>query len=187
MRRNHSIIACSRHLYIGVVLHPHPVRGESHIQRNGNQEVATTSPTFYNEPHRSHILFMKVALCTTFTSWSQHHFVAIGKPEQQLHKASHCGSKQQYISCTTITLLLLVRATDILVLFFTHIPFVVNRTFNATPTARLKQWYKQHTVYHTSRTITNYETGTMENNKKDRYTIDINTTQMMVGKQWVKS
>jgi len=28
-------------LYIGVVLRAHPVRGESHIQRNANGEVAT--------------------------------------------------------------------------------------------------------------------------------------------------
>ena len=34
---------------------------------------ATTSPTFYNEPHRSHVLFVKAAPGTTFTSWSQHH------------------------------------------------------------------------------------------------------------------
>ena len=38
-----------------------------------------------------------------------------------------------------ITLLLLVRATCIWVLFFAHIPFVVNRTFNATPAERLQQ------------------------------------------------
>jgi len=33
----------------------HPVRGESHIQRNDNREVSTTSYPFCNEPHRSHI------------------------------------------------------------------------------------------------------------------------------------
>jgi len=33
-RRDHFISACSRH--IGVVHHAHPVRGESHIQRNAN-------------------------------------------------------------------------------------------------------------------------------------------------------
>ena len=38
-----------------------------------------------------------------------------------------CGNKQQYRSPDEITLLLLVRATW--VLFFVHIPFVVNRTF----------------------------------------------------------
>jgi len=35
-RRNHSIIACSRHVYMGVVLHAHSVRGDPHIQRNTN-------------------------------------------------------------------------------------------------------------------------------------------------------
>ena len=34
-------IACSRYIYYGVILHAHPVRGESHIQRNTTGEVAT--------------------------------------------------------------------------------------------------------------------------------------------------
>jgi len=38
---DHSIIACLRHVYIGAVLRAHPVRGESHIQRNANGKVAT--------------------------------------------------------------------------------------------------------------------------------------------------
>jgi len=91
----HDAIACSRHIYMGVVLCTHPSRGELHIQYNGNGEVATTSPPIYNEPHRLHVLFVKAAPSTTFTSWSQHHFVAIGKPEQQVRKAIHCGNKQQ--------------------------------------------------------------------------------------------
>jgi len=36
-------------------------------------------------------------------------------------------------------LLLLARATHVMVLFFTHIPFVVNHTMNATPLERLQQ------------------------------------------------
>jgi len=36
-------------------------------------------------------------------------------------------------------LLLLARATYIMVLFFTHIPFVVNQTINTTPLERLQQ------------------------------------------------
>jgi len=81
----------------GVILHAHPVRGESHNQRNTTGEVATTFPPFYNEPHQSHVLCVKVELGTTFTSWSQHHFVAIGNPERHVRKASHRGSKQQEI------------------------------------------------------------------------------------------
>jgi len=51
------------------VLSTHPVRGESHNQRNTTGEVATTSPPFYNEPHRSHVLCVKAELGTTSTSW----------------------------------------------------------------------------------------------------------------------
>jgi len=79
------------HLY-GVALHAH---GEPCIQRSTSGEVATTSPPFYNELHRSHVVFVKVSHGTTFTSWSQHQFVAIGKSERHVRKASHCGSKKQ--------------------------------------------------------------------------------------------
>jgi len=41
-RHDHSVFACSRHIYMGVILRAHPVRGESRIQRNANREVATT-------------------------------------------------------------------------------------------------------------------------------------------------
>jgi len=94
-RREHSIIVCSRHICMGDVLRSHSVRGEMRIQRNARGEVATTSPPFYNKMHRGHVLFVKVAPGTTFTSWSQHHFVAIGKPERHVCKASPYGSKQQ--------------------------------------------------------------------------------------------
>jgi len=142
--RDHSIIACLRHIYTGVALCAHPVRGESHLQCNTNKEVATTFPPFYNEPHRSRGLFVKAAPGTTFTPWPQHDFVAIGKPKRHVRKASHCGSKQQYRSPDKITLLLLVCTTYIWVLFFAHILFVVNRTFNTTPTKRLQQF--QHAL-----------------------------------------
>jgi len=70
------------------------------------------------------LFFVKVVPGTTFTSWSKHLFVVIGKADQQVRKASHCG------------LFLLVRATR--VLFFTHTPFLVNHTFNTTLTERLQ-------------------------------------------------
>ena len=40
-RRVHSVSACLRHTYMGVVHHVHPVCGESHIQHNTNGVVAT--------------------------------------------------------------------------------------------------------------------------------------------------
>jgi len=70
-------IACSRYIYNGVILHAHPIRGESDNQRNTTGEVATTFPPFYNEPHRWHILCVKAELGTTSISWSQHHFVDV--------------------------------------------------------------------------------------------------------------
>jgi len=36
-------IACSLYIHNGVILHAHPVRGESHNQRNTTGEVATVS------------------------------------------------------------------------------------------------------------------------------------------------
>jgi len=88
------LLVRAKYMY-GVIRHAHPVRGESHNQRNTIGEVATTSLPFYNEPHRSQVLCVKAELGTTFTSWSQHHFVAMGNPERHMRKASHCGSKQQ--------------------------------------------------------------------------------------------
>ena len=86
-------IPWSHYIYNGVTLHAHPVRGQSDNQRNAIGEVATTSPPFYNEPHRSCVLCVKAELHTTSTSWSQHHFVVIGNPERHARKASHHGSK----------------------------------------------------------------------------------------------
>ena len=48
------------------------------------------------------------------------HTVSIGNPERHVRKASYRGSKQQYRSCSQSLLLLLARATYIMVLFFTH-------------------------------------------------------------------
>jgi len=56
-----------------------------------NREVATTSPRFFNKPHLLHDLFVKVVPGTIFTSRSKHHFVVIGKAEQQVRTPSHCG------------------------------------------------------------------------------------------------
>jgi len=129
------------------------------------------------------VYFWKQILIRKFIWLIGHYFygVAIGKPERQVRKASHCGSKQQERSHDEITLVVTIskyyqlfnsftsvirgyspRSVDrdhsfiacsrdqgrperdprryIWVLFFAHIPFVVNRTLNATPTERLQQW-----------------------------------------------
>jgi len=48
-------VACSRYIYNGVILHAHPVRGESHNQRNTTGEVATPFPTFSD--------FLQLSVC----------------------------------------------------------------------------------------------------------------------------
>ena len=50
-------------------------------------------------------------------------------------------------------LLLLARATHMMVLFFPHLPFVVNHTINATPPERLQQHPILFTTNHTNRTF----------------------------------
>jgi len=61
---------------------------------------------------------------------------------QEIQSTVRQVRKHCYRSLTNITLLLLVHATYIWVLFFAYIPFVVNCTFNATPTQRLQLQYK---------------------------------------------
>jgi len=107
-----------------------------HFQCNANWKIPTTFLPFCNEPHLLHVLFVKVAPGTTSTTWSKHHLVVIGKAEQQVRKAYHCCTKQQWRSYVVIILFLLVRSTW--VLFIMHIPFVVNRTFNTMLTERLQ-------------------------------------------------
>ena len=56
-------------------------------------------------------------------------------------------------SCSQSLLLLLARATYIMVLFFTHLPFVVNCTINATPPKRLQQHSLLFTMNRPDRTF----------------------------------
>jgi len=68
-RHDHSIVACSRHWYTGVILRAHSVRGEQRIQCNANREVATLQalPIFQHTRQRKiQILFFgfsSVYLC----------------------------------------------------------------------------------------------------------------------------
>jgi len=73
-------------IYI-VALHAHPVRGKSHNQRNANGEVATTSPPFDNEPHRSHVLFWKASHSTTPHPGHSTILLRSEKPERHVRKA----------------------------------------------------------------------------------------------------
>ena len=109
---------------------------ENHTFNTTPTEICNSIPSFFAMNHLLHVLFVKVVPGTTFTTWSKHHFVTIGKTEQRAHKTSRCGTKQQWRCHVLLIVFLLVRATW--VLLFMHIPFVVNRTFTTTPTERLQ-------------------------------------------------
>jgi len=106
-RRDHSIIACSCRIYMGVVLRAHSVRGELRIQRNANGEVACCNNSLFFTTNRTDRTFFLWRLHLARPSHPSHStiFVAIGRPERQVRKASHCGSKQQSRSPDEITLL----------------------------------------------------------------------------------
>ena len=98
MHCNHPITACSRHVYILLFF--------SHIPFVVNHTFNATLPEslqqhplpFYNEPHRSHLLFVKASHGTTSTSWSQHYFVAIRKaPNDMCAKLSTVAARNNRV------------------------------------------------------------------------------------------
>ena len=139
--RDHSIIACSRHIYILLFF--------AHVPFVVNHTFNALPP----ERLQQHLLLCTNRTNRTFSVWRLNPaqplhpghsttLLTIGKPERHVRKASHRGSKQQLSSHATITIIACSRHIYIL-LFFAHIPFMVNHTINATPLERLQhqqQW-----------------------------------------------
>jgi len=119
----------------GVVRHVHPVSGDSHNQRNTTEEVTTTSPPFYNEPHRSFMWRLNSAR----PSHSGHSTILLQSEIPSDMCAKLCVVAASNNIMLAISFTIASRATYIMVLFFAHIPFVVNHTINATPPERLQQ------------------------------------------------
>jgi len=67
-------IACSRYVYYGVILHAHPVRGESHNERNTTGEVATAEYLKLQENHQLTLnapaSFLQPAKMSNLSHWS---------------------------------------------------------------------------------------------------------------------
>ena len=115
-------------------------QGVSRIQRHADGVASTTPPLFTTKPHRLHVPYVMVTPDMTFTSWSQHRFVAIAESQRQGRRASHNDSKQQWKSHAMLALTSCSRHTHIQMLFLAHIPFVVHRACDAAPTARPQQY-----------------------------------------------
>jgi len=149
-RHDHFIIVCPCHLYIGVVLCTHSVRGEPRFQRNANEEVATTSPPFFSTNHTNRKFF----LWKLHKSQPSHpgHSTILLRPKSssgvcaELHTVAASNNKRVH---RLRSLLLLVRTTYIWVLFFACIAFMVNNAFSAMPVERLQHqqaWAKVHNM-----------------------------------------
>jgi len=123
--RDHSIIACSCHEYIVFFFVHIPFVLNRTFQPNASRVVATTSPPFYNELHWSHVLCVKAEPGTTFTS------------PFCCDRKARAACAQTIALCQQATIEITRRDHFIIacschaciVLFFVHIPFVLNRTF----------------------------------------------------------
>ena len=136
MHRDHSIIACSRHIYMVFFFAHIPFM----VNHNATpaERLQQHPPLFYNKLPQSLVLFVKASHGTTSTSLSQHHFVAIGKSERHMRKALHCAASNNRVHAPRSLYYCLF--TPHMVFFFAHIQFVVNHTFNVTPAERLQQY-----------------------------------------------
>ena len=136
--RDYFIIACLCHLYRNVVLRAHSVRGETCIQRNASREVATTSPPFSKNRTDSS------SFCEGFT-WLELHILVTAPFCCDWKSPSGMCTKLRTVAAsnnkdhTQWSLYYCLFAPLIWVLFFVHIPFVVNHVFSAMPAQRLQQ------------------------------------------------
>jgi len=76
------------HIY-GVFLHAHSVRGEPRISALRQRSGCNNIPSFLQRTAPIARSFCEGCTWHNFTSWLQHHFVAIGKPEWHVLKALH--------------------------------------------------------------------------------------------------
>jgi len=125
---DHSIIACSRHIHMMLFFAHIPFKVNCAFQCNASRVVATTSPSFCNKPHQSH------SFCEGFTQHDLHILVTAPFCCDQKARAA-CVQRfallQQAtleIMCHDYSIIACLRHTHVVV-FFAHIPFVVNRAF----------------------------------------------------------
>jgi len=83
---------------------------------------------------------MKAELGTTSTSCHSTILLRSEIPSGMCAKLRTAAASNNRDHALQSLLLLLARATYIMVLFFMHIPFVVNHTINAMPLERLQQY-----------------------------------------------
>jgi len=93
--------------------------------------------------HRGNFSISTVISAVYLPSISYANSAVIGKPERQEREASHTVTASNHRDRSIIA----CSHHIYVVLFFAHIPFVVNRTFNTTPMKRLQQRYPRVFVF----------------------------------------
>ena len=137
--RDHSIIACSRHIYV-VLFFTHIPFVVNHTFNAMPMERLQQYPLLFTTNRTDHILFYEGR------TWYDLHILVTAP--FCCDREARAGSVQNFalwqqapieITCRDHSIIACSRHIYV-VLFFTHIPFVVNHTFNATPMERLQQY-----------------------------------------------
>ena len=136
--RDYSITACSRHIYM-VLFFTYILFVLNHAFSATPAERLQQHHLLLNKPHQLHVFCVKAAPGTTFTSWSQHNFFVIRKAQAACAE-SFALWQQATVEFTWQDHSIIACSRHIyMVLFFVHIPFMVDCTFSATPVEKLQQ------------------------------------------------
>jgi len=117
------------YMFISSHFHVLAIR-KPHCHRNANWEVATAFPRFCNEPHPLHVLYCEGCTWHHLYILVKHYLLWLEKPSSKcakLHTVAAINNKDP-TSCSFCFCLFATYGCS----FFTHIPFVVNRTFTTT-------------------------------------------------------
>ena len=125
------LLAHATHIYF-FILRAHPIRGESHNQRNATGEVATTSPPFY-EPHRR-------SLCE---GWTGHDLHILVTAPVCCDRKSRAACAQSYAPWQQATIEIMRRNLLLLLARATHIYRYSSRTSRSWWITQSKQRHRR--------------------------------------------
>ena len=135
-----TLLLLGRATYMcGVVLHAHPVRGESHLKQH-HRRGCNNIPSFLQQTNRT---FFVWRLTLARPSHPSHSTILLRSeiPSGMCAKLRTVAASNNRVHMPWSFYYCLFAPRVCMVLFFTHIPFVVNHTINATPPERLQHYY----------------------------------------------
>ena len=132
-----TLLLLGRATYMcGVVLHAHPVRGESHLKQH-HRRGCNNIPSFLQQTNRT---FFVWRLTLARPSHPSHSTILLRSeiPSDMCAKLRTVAASNNRVHMPWTLCYCLFAPHKCMVLFFTHIPFVVNHTINATLPERLQ-------------------------------------------------